>query len=204
MVSVNTIRGPIDSSELGRTLSHEHLTTGGAGMDRIPGLMDHSRKREMVDRSVAALARVRQSGIDTIIDLTPFDLGRQQWLFREVAARHPPRHQDVAGTIGMEHRSRISKGLIHGKCRLTFLPCDRKLTEIKLLDRAALTHDCRNRLAAKADLAFGKDRLIGKVRNDIKKIAAWDILCRKYADQSRMASAVALKIAEGESGAMER
>ncbi|MCA9848252.1 MAG: hypothetical protein H6674_05230 [Dehalococcoidia bacterium] len=100
MVSVNTIRGPIDSSELGRTLSHEHLTTGGAGMDRIPGLMDDSRKREMVDRSVAALARVRQSGIDTIIDLTPFDLGRQQWLFREVAARHDEHGVNIVCATG--------------------------------------------------------------------------------------------------------
>jgi phosphotriesterase-related protein len=84
MVQVNTIRGPIDSADLGRTLSHEHLTNGSGGMEHVRGLMDTpERRQEMVDRCVAALARVRQSGIDSVIDLTPFDLGRQMWLFQD-------------------------------------------------------------------------------------------------------------------------
>src|SRR5689334_2409773 len=84
VVTVQTIRGPVDSSALGRTLSHEHLTNGVSGMERIPGLLDRD---EMVDRCVGALERVRRSGIDTVIDLTPFDLGRQIWLFERVAER---------------------------------------------------------------------------------------------------------------------
>ncbi|HEY5477720.1 MAG TPA: hypothetical protein VIK11_13520 [Tepidiformaceae bacterium] len=84
MSIVQTIRGPIDSSALGRTLSHEHLTNGTSGMERIPGLLDRD---EMVDRCVEALERVHQSGIDTVIDLTTFDLGRQMWLFERVAER---------------------------------------------------------------------------------------------------------------------
>ncbi len=91
---VHTVRGEIDSSGLGRTLSHEHLTTGISGMERLPGFMDTAeRRQEMVDRCVEALARVRRAGIDTIIDLTPFDLGRQVWLFEAVAERH--REHDV-------------------------------------------------------------------------------------------------------------
>lgn len=100
MTAVNTIRGPIDSADLGRTLSHEHLTTGAAGMERIPGMMDEQRRAEMVERSVAALARVRQSGIDTIIDLTPFDLGRQAWLFEAVAERHADHGVNVVCATG--------------------------------------------------------------------------------------------------------
>lgn len=84
MSTVQTIRGPIDSSALGRTLSHEHLTNGISGMERVPGLL---RREEMADRCVEALERVRQDGIETVIDLTPFDLGRQMWLFEAVAAR---------------------------------------------------------------------------------------------------------------------
>ena len=84
MSTVQTIRGAVDSSILGRTLSHEHLTNGVSGMERIPGLL---RRDEMVGRCVAALERVRSSGIDTVIDLTPFDLGRQAWLFEKVAER---------------------------------------------------------------------------------------------------------------------
>jgi phosphotriesterase-related protein len=80
--TVQTIRGPIESSALGRTLSHEHLTNGVSGMERIPGLLDRD---EMVARCVEALERVREAGIDSVIDLTPFDLGRQVWLFERVA-----------------------------------------------------------------------------------------------------------------------
>lgn len=100
MTAVNTIRGPIDSADLGRTLSHEHLTTGAAGMERIPGMMGSERRAEMVERSVAALARVRQSGIDTIIDLTPFDLGRQAWLFDAVAERHEEHRVNIVCATG--------------------------------------------------------------------------------------------------------
>lgn len=102
MSQVNTIRGPIDSAALGRTLSHEHLTNGSGGMERIPGLMDTpERRREMVDRSVNALARVHQSGIESVIDLTPFDLGRQMWLFEEVAKRHAEHGVNVVCATGV-------------------------------------------------------------------------------------------------------
>lgn len=84
MSTVNTIRGPIDSSALGLALTHEHLTNGSGGMEHIPGLLNRD---EMVERCVAALDRVRQSGIDTILDVTPLDLGRQVWLFERVAER---------------------------------------------------------------------------------------------------------------------
>ncbi len=82
MVTVNTIRGPVDSADLGRTLSHEHLTNGMGGMERIPGLYDED---DAVEANVEALKRARAAGIDTVIDLTPFDLGRQISLFQRVA-----------------------------------------------------------------------------------------------------------------------
>lgn len=82
MSTVQTIRGPIDSSELGRTLSHEHLTAGSAGMERILGMWDDD---EAAEASIEALRRLKTAGIDSIIDLTPFDLGRQMRLFERVA-----------------------------------------------------------------------------------------------------------------------
>ena len=83
---VQTISGSIPSAELGRTLSHEHLTNGTPGMERIPGLLDRA---EMIDRCLEALGVAHDAGIDSIIDLTPFDLGRQVWLFEAVAERSP-------------------------------------------------------------------------------------------------------------------
>lgn len=101
MSTVNVIHGTIDSADLGRTLSHEHLTNGSAGMENIPGLMGPDRRQEMIDRSVAALARVRQSGIDSILDVTPFDLGRQGWLFEGVAKRHDEHGVNVVCATGI-------------------------------------------------------------------------------------------------------
>ena len=102
MSQVHTIQGPIDSAALGRTLSHEHLTNGSGGMEHFPGLMDTpARRQEIVDRCVEALARVHQSGIESVIDLTPFDLGRQMWLFQAVAARHAEHGVNVVCATGV-------------------------------------------------------------------------------------------------------
>ncbi len=84
MSMIQTIRGPIDSAALGRTLTHEHLTNGIGGMERIPGLFD---REEMIARSVEALEQARAAGVDAILDVTPLDLGRQVWLFEAVAER---------------------------------------------------------------------------------------------------------------------
>jgi phosphotriesterase-related protein len=98
MSTVNAIVGPVDSADLGRTLSHEHLCTGMSGMERIPGFLDRA---EIVERCVEALARVKRSGIDTIIDLTPMDLGRQVWLFEAVAERHAEHGVNVVCATGV-------------------------------------------------------------------------------------------------------
>ena len=84
MSTVLTIRGPIDSSELGRILSHEHFTNGMGGMEHVVGLLD---REAMINRCVNALERAKAVGIDGILDVTPNDLGRQVWLFEAVAER---------------------------------------------------------------------------------------------------------------------
>ncbi len=82
MTRVETIRGPIDSTALGATLSHEHLTAGAAGMERYPWIYDAN---EALSVNAEALRRAKAAGIDTLIDLTPMDLGRQPDLFQRVA-----------------------------------------------------------------------------------------------------------------------
>lgn len=82
MSVVQTIRGPIDSSELGWTLSHEHLTAGGPGMEKFPWIYVED---DAVAANIAALSRAKDAGIDSMIDLTAFDLGRQITLFEKVA-----------------------------------------------------------------------------------------------------------------------
>lgn len=86
MTTVRTVRGPLDVKELGRTLTHEHIITGSGGMERYPGLFD---AKEAVEWGVEALTQVKQDGIDTIIDVTTVDLGRQIDLIAEVTERTP-------------------------------------------------------------------------------------------------------------------
>jgi phosphotriesterase-related protein len=82
MTDVQTIRGPVDSGTLGWTLSHEHLTAGGPGMQSFPLIYNED---DAVKANVEALSRARDAGIDSMIDLTPFDLGRQISLFERIA-----------------------------------------------------------------------------------------------------------------------
>src|ERR1700753_2703803 len=82
MSTAQTIRGPVDSGALGWTLSHEHLTAGGAGMQSFPWIYDEA---DALKGNIDALRRARDAGIASLIDLTPFDLGRQITLFEKVA-----------------------------------------------------------------------------------------------------------------------
>ena len=86
MADVQTIRGPVDSGTLGWTLSHEHLTAGGPGMQSFPWIYDED---DAVKANLEALGRARAAGIDSLIDLTPFDLGRQISLFEKIADADP-------------------------------------------------------------------------------------------------------------------
>ena len=85
MVSVNTVLGPIDTSNMGFTLCHEHVMTGSAGVAAsYPELVDRD---SITQRAVEDLARTREGGVSTIVDLTTFDLGRDIRLIRDVAQR---------------------------------------------------------------------------------------------------------------------
>ena len=86
MSQVQTITGPVASADLGRTLSHEHLCSGMAGMERVPGMYDEDAA---VERNIAALQRTYEAGICTVVDCTPIDLGRQVSLFERVAGETP-------------------------------------------------------------------------------------------------------------------
>lgn len=83
---VQTVTGPIDGAAIGSTLVHEHVVCGMAGVVRglaaISGGFD-----ARVNDGTDALRQAKANGVDTIVDATPFDLGRDVELLAEVSRR---------------------------------------------------------------------------------------------------------------------
>ena len=86
MTNVNTIHGQVDASSLGATLMHEHVFPTAPGIWQVwPSLF--GPKEDVVSRAVTALTDAYVEGIRTIVDASPFDLGRDVELLKSVADR---------------------------------------------------------------------------------------------------------------------
>lgn len=81
--AVNTVLGPVSSSQLGFTLSHEHIYVSSAG---IPHVYPEFFPRDRIIRDgVEHLTAYREEGGGTIIDCTTMDLGRDVRLMERVS-----------------------------------------------------------------------------------------------------------------------
>ncbi len=79
---VETVLGPIDTAQLGFTLMHEHIVLQTIGLrDNWPETFD---RPFVVRRGVEKLAAARAAGVDTIVDLTTMDNGRDVPLIEEI------------------------------------------------------------------------------------------------------------------------
>lgn len=84
MTYVNTVLGPIETEDLGFTLMHEHLIVGFAnGINEFPELF----VPDVLDYVVAGLKRVKAGGVDTVVDMTTPDLGRDINFIQEASKR---------------------------------------------------------------------------------------------------------------------
>jgi phosphotriesterase-related protein len=85
MATVSTVLGPVDTRELGFTLSHEHIATGSAGMRHTyPEFFD---REGTIEDAAAALKQAYDEGVRSYIDATTFDLGRDIEMMQEVSRR---------------------------------------------------------------------------------------------------------------------
>lgn len=84
MADVQTVTGPIDSSELGRTYAHEHVFV--LGEEHRLNYQDWD-EAAMVEKAVADLTELKGLGIDTIMDPTVLGLGRYIPRIQEIARR---------------------------------------------------------------------------------------------------------------------
>lgn len=85
MSSVQTVLGPVDSSELGRVLIHEHVRISYPGDHLDPS---YSWTREgCVATAVERMQQLQEHGVRTFVDPCPIELGRDPELLAEVAER---------------------------------------------------------------------------------------------------------------------
>ena len=85
MTKINTVLGPIDSSNLGFTLSHEHICNGFGGSPfTFPEFLDIEATLE---RASIDLLEAKDEGLKTIMDVAPHDQGRNIKLQQEVSKR---------------------------------------------------------------------------------------------------------------------
>ena len=80
---VNTASGPLGTDRLGFTLMHEHVVIQSPGLrDNWPETFDRAA---VLEHAVGKLREARAAGIDTMVDLTTADLGRDVPLVAEIA-----------------------------------------------------------------------------------------------------------------------
>jgi phosphotriesterase-related protein len=84
MSQINSVLGPIDTKNLGFTLMHETRHEPGF---RRAGLSRAFRGERFLDRIIDGVPPPKQGGIDTIIDATTFDLGRDVSLLADISRR---------------------------------------------------------------------------------------------------------------------
>lgn len=85
MVKINTVLGKLSTEDLGMTLMHEHLGTVDANVWKA--FPDWLNRSEFIDYAVGQYKKVKDRGIDTIVDVTPLDLGRDIHMIKEVSEK---------------------------------------------------------------------------------------------------------------------
>lgn len=84
MATINSVLGPLDTADLGFTLMHEHVMCGFAGvLPNFPELLGENMMAVVVDD----LKKAKAGGIDTIVDATTIDLGRDINVIAEASRR---------------------------------------------------------------------------------------------------------------------
>jgi phosphotriesterase-related protein len=83
MAAVATLLGPVDTSELGVTLMHEHIMLVNPEIDsNYPGWWDLETE---IPEATARLRDLKAQGVDTVVDLTVLGLGRNIELVKRIA-----------------------------------------------------------------------------------------------------------------------
>ncbi|MBR96900.1 MAG: phosphotriesterase-related protein, partial [Dehalococcoidia bacterium] len=83
MVQIESVKGPIDTSDLGFTLSHEHVVVSSAGIPQI--YPEFIQREKSIKEGIRTLRAAKAEGLDSIIDVTTLDLGRDIDMLKQVS-----------------------------------------------------------------------------------------------------------------------
>ncbi len=78
-----TVTGPVPASELGLTLSHEHVTTDFLGAEKLPA--PRYERDAAVETIRPHLADLRRRGVRSLFECTPAHIGRDVLLLRRLS-----------------------------------------------------------------------------------------------------------------------
>jgi phosphotriesterase-related protein len=82
MAIINSVLGPLETDDLGFTLIHEHLILAAAGVTQnYPEFLGE----EFASLITAGLTQAKKGGIDTVVDCTTLELGRDVNLMARAA-----------------------------------------------------------------------------------------------------------------------
>jgi len=84
MTQVQTVRGPVDTATLGRTLMHEHIFVLTPDVQQNT---DDWNEDERIADAVSKLRAIKDGGYDTIVDPTVIGLGRYIPRIEKIAAQ---------------------------------------------------------------------------------------------------------------------
>jgi phosphotriesterase-related protein len=83
---VQTVQGPLEASKLGFTLTHEHICACTPEFwQKWSGSI--GGRAGLITRTVDVLKAVRDEGVNSLVDLSPYDVGRDIRLVEEVSRK---------------------------------------------------------------------------------------------------------------------
>ena len=101
MATIETLSGPVEASELGRTLGHEHLRTTFENVrEQWPHLYDVEAEEA---RAIEQVERAMSHGVETIVDPACMDLGRDVRFSQRVAEKTGIRLIACTGIYGSHY-----------------------------------------------------------------------------------------------------
>ena len=83
MSNIESVLGPMETSDLGFTLSHEHIVVSSAGIPQI--YPEFIQREDSITEAIKVLSEAKDEGLDSIIDVTTLDLGRDIHMLAKVS-----------------------------------------------------------------------------------------------------------------------